>query len=129
MTRRNLQPLEELLVEISQRCFATRWYNGMEWWGWHFMLTGPQGAGRGQVTAQDVADMRQLSLDLDNGWMLYPLQQAAFMDHHRMVMAYGGGPNKVIEEVRRLERKLQNAMNDEDWARVDGYLQGTRRWW
>jgi hypothetical protein len=129
MTRRNLQPLEELLVDISKRCFATSWYNGMAWWGWHFMITGPQGAGRGQITAQDVADMKLLNEDLDGGWMLYPLQRAAYFDHHRMVMAYGGGPNKVIQETQRLERKLKRAVDAEQWDRVDGFLQGTKSWW
>lgn len=129
MTHRNLQPLESLLGELSQRCFATRWYNGMAWWGWHFMLTGPQGAGRGQVTAQDVAELRELSTELEGGFILYPMGYAAFIDRDRMVMAYGGGPEKVIQEEARLARKLQLAIDAEDHAWFTGLIQGTRRWY
>lgn len=127
--RRNLQPLESLLSELSQRCFATRWYNGMTWWGYRFMTSGPQPAGRGQVSAHDIAQLKEAALELEGGWMLYPNQQAAYIDKHRWLMAYGGGPQRVIEDTRRLERKLMAAEAVEDWAWVDGLLQGTRRWW
>ena len=128
-TRHHLQPLEEILVDISQRCFATRWYNGMAWWGWHFMITGPQGAGRGQVTAADIQEMSLLSQDLDGGWICYPLQRPAYYPKHRMVMAYGGGPQKIIEETRRLEKKLKRALDAEQWDRADALLQGNLNWW
>lgn len=129
MSRRNLQPLEALLSEISLKCWATRWYSGMPWWGFHFMRTGPQGAGRGQVTPQDVADLKTLHIDLDEGWMLYPLGRPAFIDKNRWPMAFGGGPDAVINETRRLERKLQSALDAEDNAWVDALLQGTRRFY
>jgi hypothetical protein len=128
MTRRNLQPIESILVELSQRCFATRWYNGMSWWGYRFMTTGPQGAGRGQVTAHDIAQLKDAVADFDGGWMLYPLQMPAYLSKDRWMMVYGGGPDRVIQETRRLERKVQLAMDAEDYAWMDGLLQGTRPW-
>lgn len=127
--RRNLQPLESILSELSQRCFATRWYNGMSWWGYRFMTTGPQGAGRGQVTAHDVQQLREAAADLDGGWMLYPLGEPGYIDKHRWLMAYGGGPDRVIEETRRFERKLQLALDAEDYGWADALRQGTRRWY
>ncbi len=130
MQRRNLQPLESLLGELSQRCFATRWYNGMEWYGFRVMQGGPGRVGRGEITPRDVAELREAHEDLDEGWMLYPLHEhAAYIDKHRWMMAYGGGPDRVIQEVRRLERKLELAIDVEDHRRVDGLLQGTIRWY
>lgn len=129
MSYRNLQPLESLLSELSQRCFATRWYPEIPWYGWHFALTGPQGAGRGQVTAADVAELRACQVDLEQGWMLYPYSRAAYIDHHRWLMAYGGGPPKVVDETRRLERKIKPFLDLEDFDRVDALCQGTMRWW
>jgi len=127
--RRNLQPLESLLQDLSQRCWAVRWYPDIPWYAWHFSLTGPQGAGRGQITAADIEELRTYRADLEDGWMLYPHGRPAYIDRHRWLMAYGGGPAKVIEETRRLERKLQPFIDTEDWARVDALLQGTARWW
>lgn len=129
MSRRNLQPLADHLGELSRRCFATGWYPEMPWYAWHFLRTGPQGAGRGQITPADIAELRDHARDLDGGWMLYPLSRPAYIDNTRWLMAYGGGPRKVVEETTRLERKLQVAMDAEDVDWVDGLLQGTRRWW
>lgn len=129
MTRHNLQPLQAHLEELSLRCFGTRWYNGMTWWGYRFLETGPQHAGRGQVTMQDIRDLDTAKSDLGGGWMLYPLGYAAYIDHHRWMMAYGGGPDRVIQETRRLETKLQRALDQEDHLRVDQLLQGKARWY
>lgn len=129
MSFRNLVPLEQLLGEISRRCFAVSWYPEIPWYGWYFTDRGPQGAGRGQVTPADVEMLRMCREDLDQGWLLYPLGRPAYIDAHRWLMAFGGGPPKVIEETRRLERKLQLAVDAEDDDRVHGLLQGTIRWW
>lgn len=129
MSFRNLQPLEGVLSELSRRCFGVRWYPEMPWYGWHFMLTGPQGAGRGQVTKADVDELRACRDELEEGWLLYPLGRPAYIDKHRWLMAYGGGPPKVIEETRRLERKLSLAEQAGDEDRVYGLLQGTVRWY
>ena len=44
-------------------------------------------------------------------------------------MAFGDGPDAVINGTRRLERKLQSALDAEDNAWVDALLQGTRRFY
>jgi hypothetical protein len=127
--RRNLQPLESLLQDLSQRCFITPWYPEIAWYAWHATLIGPMGMGRGQVSAADVEELRLYRQDLEDGWILYPHHRPAYLDKDRWLMAYGGGPAKVVDETRRLERKLQPFIDTEDWERVDRLLQGTMRWY
>jgi len=125
--RKNLQPLETKLVELSQRCYGTRWYNGFNWYGYAAMERGPMVVGRAEINAHDVTELRQMHQEL-GGWMLYPLQMPAYVDTTRWRMWFGGGPNVVIENERRLERKLQIFTKAEMWSKVDGFLQGTEHW-
>ena len=126
--RKDMAALESLLQDISRRCWGVHWYPEIPWYGWHFAVTGPQGAGRGQISEDDVLDLRDCCEALEGGWIIYPHHRPAWMDQHRWLMAYGGGPQKVVEETRRLERKLQPFIDTEDFARVDALLQGTMRW-
>jgi hypothetical protein len=129
MIRHNLQPLESLLSDLSMRCFGTRWYNGMEWWGFRALQQGGGPIGRGMVSPQDVSQLREIHEELEGGWMLLAHNRAAYIGRDRWMMAYGGGPDRVVEEARRLERKLGIALEVEDHEWVDGLLQGTRPWW
>lgn len=126
--RRNLQPLHGVLSDLSRRCWGVAFYPEIPWYGWHFLHTGPQGAGRGQVTAADVAMLAGCRDDLEGGWMILPLGHPAYLDRHKWMGMWGGGPRKIVEETLRLERKLQAAIDQEDEARFDGLLQGTIRW-
>lgn len=59
--------LEAYMSDISEECYCAGWLHGLEEALWGFVQNGPGQWGQGDVTAENIAELKRLS-DAAGGW-------------------------------------------------------------
>jgi len=65
-----LNPLYQLMSEISEECYCATWMSGLEFDLWHAVINGPKHYGQGDIRQEQIKELKDLSQKY-NGWIMW----------------------------------------------------------
>lgn len=62
--------LADLMSDISERCYEAGWMPDLEYHLWHALIHGPVKYGHGEVTKEDIDELKRLSEE-SSCWIIF----------------------------------------------------------